>query len=68
MESSFKKGQDVTVRLNSGVTLDGKVLDWDYNICTFEKEYSVEYFGMDGNLWTMIGVPERALTSKTIEQ
>ena len=31
--------------------------DWDYNICTFGREYNVDYM-KDGQVWIVICVPE----------
>lgn len=58
-DSEFKKGQSVIVTTKRG-NIEGIISSVDVNICTFETEYSVEYL-KDGNTWTMIGVPVRAI-------
>lgn len=61
MEARFEKGQKVKVTTKSGKSIEGTVKDWDYNYCTFEKEYAIDYL-KDGKVWTMIGVPEKNIT------
>lgn len=39
MEARFKKGQSVRIIKRNGETIDGIVRDWDYNVCTFGREY-----------------------------
>ena len=39
MEVKFKKGQSVRITKRNGEIIDGIVRDWDYNICTFVREY-----------------------------
>jgi len=58
MEAWFEKGQKVKVTTKSGNSIEGTVKDWDYNYCTFEKEYAIGYL-KNGEVWTMIGVPEK---------
>ena len=58
-EIEFKKGQSVIVTSKNG-KIEGKISSVDTNICTWETEYSVEYM-KDGNLWTMIGIPAKAI-------
>lgn len=58
-EIEFKKGQSVIVTTKNG-KIEGKISSVDTNICTWETEFSVEYM-KDGNLWTMIGVPAKAI-------
>ena len=43
MEAKFKKGQSVRITKRNGETIDGIVRDWDYNICTFGREYNIDY-------------------------
>lgn len=57
--SEFKKGQSVVVTTKKGM-IEGKISDIDMNLCTYETEYSVDYL-KDGKIWTMIGVPARAI-------
>lgn len=60
MEARFEKGQKVKVTTKSGKSIEGTVKDWDYNCCTFEKEYDIDYL-KDGKVWTMIGVPKKSI-------
>ena len=43
MEVKFKKGQSVRITKRNGEIIDGIVRDWDYNICTFVREYNIDY-------------------------
>ena len=43
MEVKFKKGQSVRITKRNGEIIDGIVRDWDYNICTFVREYNGKY-------------------------
>ena len=47
MEAKFKKGQSVRIIKRNGETIDGIVRDWDYNICTFGREYNIDYMNSD---------------------
>ena len=42
MEAKFKKGQSVRITKRNGEVIDGVIRDWDYNICTFGREYNVD--------------------------
>lgn len=55
----FQRGQSVVVTTKNA-KVDGIISDVDMNVCTFEIEYSVDYF-KDGETWTMIGVPAKAI-------
>ena len=44
----------------NGEVIDGVIRDWDYNICTFGREYNVDYM-KDGQVWTVICVAEDAI-------
>ncbi len=55
----FVKGQKVIVTTKNG-KIEGTISDVNTNICTWETEFSVEYM-KDGNLWTMIGIPAKAI-------
>lgn len=55
MEAKFKKGQSVRITKRNGEVIDGVIRDWDYNICSFGREYK------DGQVWTVICVPEDAI-------
>lgn len=57
MEAEFEKGQRVRVTKNNGEVVEGTIRDWDYNPCTFAREYSLDYM-KDGKRWTMICIPE----------
>lgn len=60
MESKFKKGDKVKVIKNNKTIIDkGTITNVDINHCTFEMQYSVEYFNKEKNMqYTMICVPE----------
>ena len=60
MEAKFKKGQSVRITKRNGEVIDGVIRDWDYNICSFGREYNVDYM-KDGQVWTVICVPEDAI-------
>lgn len=60
MEVKFKKGQSVRITKRNGEIIDGIVRDWDYNICTFVREYNIDYM-KNGQVWTVICVPEDAI-------
>ena len=53
MEAKFKKGQSVRITKRNGEVIDGVIRDWDYNICTFGREYDVDYM-KDGQVWTVM--------------
>lgn len=57
MKAKFVKGQLVRVTEKNGKIVEGTIIDWDYNTCTFMREYSIDYF-KDGKAWTMICIPE----------
>lgn len=59
--NKFNKGDKVTVTHRNGETLSGTIAGWDYNVCTFEVEYYVDYL-KDGKIFTMICVPQTAIT------
>lgn len=61
MESKFKKGDKVRVVKKGKIILDnGIISNIDINNCTFEMQYSVEYFNKEKNMqYTMICVPEK---------
>ena len=52
MEAKFKKGQSVRITKRNGEIIDGIVRDWDYNICTFVREYNIDYM-KNGQVWTV---------------
>lgn len=56
-EAKFKRGQWVRVTRKNGTVTEGTIRDWDYNCCTFEREYSLDHW-YEGHPWTMIGIPE----------
>lgn len=57
MEAKFEAGQKVRVTSRNGKVVEGTIRDWDYNCCTFEPEYDLDYL-KDGKMWIMIGIPE----------
>lgn len=62
MKAKFEKGQQVRVTKKNGKTVEGTITDWDYNVCTFEREYSIEYL-KDGEAWRMICIPEDCIVA-----
>lgn len=58
--NKFNKGDKVIVTRRNGATIAGRIADWDYNVCTFEVEYSVNYL-KDGKFFTLICVPQTAI-------
>lgn len=59
--NKFDEGDKVIVTRRNGAKLSGTVRNWDYNVCTFEVEYSIDYF-KDGKIFTLICVPQTAIT------
>lgn len=57
--TEFKKGQSVIVNTQND-KIEGTITSVDTNVCTFETDYSVDYL-KDDKVWTMIGVPARAI-------
>lgn len=62
MKAKFEKGQLVRVSQKNGKTVEGKIRDWDFNICTFGREYSIDCL-KDGQKWTMICIPEDCIVA-----
>lgn len=60
MKATFERGQEVRVTNRNGETVEGVIRDWDYNCCTFDVQYDVDYV-KDGNVWTLICVPEECI-------
>lgn len=60
MKAKFEKGQEVRVTKRNGETVSGVIKDWDFNYCTFDVQYDVDYV-KDGNVWTMLCVPEECI-------
>ncbi|TFU91759.1 hypothetical protein E4T81_14770 [Barnesiella sp. WM24] len=58
--NTFKKGDKVIVTRRNGEKVSGTISDWDYNVCTFDVEYSVDY-PRDGKKFTIICVPQTAI-------
>lgn len=63
MNAKFSKGQRVRVTKKNGEAVEGTINDWDYNCCTFEREYSLDYL-KNGEIWTMIGIPESNIEAR----
>lgn len=59
--NKFNKGDKVRITKRNGETITGTISGWDYNVCTFEVEYDVDYL-KDGKNFTMICIPQTALT------
>lgn len=57
MDTGYAKGLRARVASRNGKVIEGTLGNWDYNPCTFEKEYDLHYM-KDGNVWTLIGIPE----------
>lgn len=66
MKLKFKRNQSVTVKCGAQY-YSGIITDVRCNPCTYATEYSVDYY-KNGTVWTLIGVPENALTPKIIKQ
>ena len=62
MKLKFKRNQSVTVKRGDQY-YNGIITDVRCNPCTYATEYSVNYY-KGGTVWTLIGVPESALTAK----
>lgn len=60
--NKFNRGEKVLVTRRNGETVTGTINDWDYNVCTFEVEYSVDYLHENGKMFTMICIPQSAIT------
>lgn len=60
MEPRFKKGDKVIVTSKS-TCVQGVIKDVYTNFCTFKDEYSIDY-KKNGKTWTMICIPENAIT------
>lgn len=60
MKAKFEKGQEVQVTKANDETVTGVIKGWDYNCCTFDVQYDVDYV-KDGNVWTLICVPEECI-------
>ena len=54
MKAKFEKGQEVRVTKLNGETVDGVIKDWDYNCCTFEAQYDVDYMYRINLKWIVI--------------
>lgn len=50
------------VQRSNGELVGGVVAGCDYNPCTFELQYDIDYM-KEGKHWTMICVPEDAITA-----
>lgn len=74
-ENKFRKGDFVTVTDKNGETkYTGIVNGWDYNVCTFEIEYNIDYYNSKHERkFMLMGVPEdriqlnKRLTEKQTE-
>lgn len=59
--NKFNKGDKVIVTRRNGEKISGTINDWDYNYCTFDVQYDVDYL-KDGKKFTLICVPQTAIT------
>ena len=62
MKAKFKVNQNVTVKLGK-LYYNGIITKVGCNLRTWKTEYSVDCY-KGGTLWTIIGVPENAITPK----
>lgn len=62
MKAKFKVGQKVTIKQGE-LYYNGIIAKVGCNLCTWETEYNVDYY-KGGTAWTLIGVPENAITPK----
>ena len=62
MKAKFKVGQKVTIKQGE-LYYNGIITKVGCNLCTWETEYNVDYY-KGGTAWTLIGVPENAITPK----
>lgn len=53
-------GTEVKVKMSTG-SIDGIVVNGNYNVCTFTPEYDIDYQSNETTR-TLIGVPESAIT------
>ena len=67
-ENKFKTGEPVTVTDKNGeIKYVGIVKGWDYNVCTFAKEYDIDYYNTENErVFTLMGVPESRIQSLTL--
>ncbi len=59
--NKFNKGDKVIVTRHNGATIAGTIINWDYNVCTFEVEYSIDHL-KDGKTFTLMCVPQTAIS------
>ena len=62
MKTNFKRNQKVVIRQGE-LYYNGIITGVRRNLCTWAVEYSVDYY-KGGTAWTLIGVPESAITPK----
>ena len=62
MKAKFKVNQKVEVKQGE-LYYNGIITKVGCNLCTGITEYSVDYY-RGGTAWTLIGVPENAITPK----
>lgn len=61
--SWIENGTNVIVKMRNGKVINGTIAGGDYNVCTFGKEYDVNFFNEEkGCEQTLICVPEKAIT------
>lgn len=58
----IKDDTKVIVTMKNGKQINGTIVLGRYHSLTFEKIYDVDYYKEDGKLWTMLDVPENAIT------
>lgn len=62
MKAKFKVNQKVEVKQGE-LYYNGIITKVGCNLCTWKTEYNVDYH-RGGTAWTLIGVPENAITPK----
>lgn len=67
-ENKFKIGEIVVVSdKKENILYTGMVKGWDYNLCTFEIQYDIDYYNAKNErVFTLMGAPENKLQSLTL--
>ena len=59
----LRKWNKETCTVEAVGRVEGVIVNGDYNICTFEQSYDIDYINPeDGRKWTSLGVTESRLT------
>lgn len=62
MKAKFKVNQKVIIK-HGELYYNGIITKVDCDLCTWKTYYNVDYY-RGGTAWTLIGVPENAITPK----